>query len=213
MNVRTCIRRLHHLIVAAGLVALLGQCQPLPKPFAAAYKGDFSAVQIGPRAGLLVLPIAGTAELEAGSKLASAMATALRRHEVTASTGKGHRRSHSLWGSTAMTGNGRLRLTWRLHNAAGEETMTIVQEEKVRLIDWQQPNSALLAQLATNGASAIDRRLRREERGQGRRISLAPVTLGSVDGVPGRGGRHLANAMLTALDDAGVPLTEEPADD
>ena len=213
MNVRTCIRRLHHLIVAAGLVALLGQCQPLPKPFAAAYKGDFSAVQIGPRAGLLVLPIAGTAELEAGSKLASAMATALRRHEVTASTGKGHRRSHALWGSTAMTGNGRLRLTWRLHNAAGEETMTIVQEEKVRLIDWQQPNSALLAQLATNGASAIDRRLRREERGQGRRISLAPVTLGSVDGVPGRGGRHLANAMLTALDDAGVPLTEEPADD
>jgi hypothetical protein len=213
MNVKTSIRRIYYLIVAAGLLALLSQCQPVPKPFAAAQKGDFSAIQIGPRAGVLVLPIKGTAELEAGSRLAHAMAKALRLHEITASTGKSHRRSHLLRGSIDMTPDGQLRLIWRLYNAAGEETMTVVQEETVRPIDWQQPNSALLARLADNGAAAIDRRLRREERGQGRRISLAPVALGPMDGVPGQGGRYLASAMQTALADAGVPLSEQPVDD
>ncbi len=213
MKEKNSFRRAYVLIAAFGLLTLLSQCQPVPKPFAAAHKGDFRAIQIGPRAGMLVLPIAGTAEPDAGGRLANAMAKALRLHEVTASTGKGHRRSHSLRGSAAMTPNGQLRLTWRLHNAAGEESMTIVQQETVRPIDWQQPNSALLTRLAGNGAAAIDRRLRRAERGQGRRISLAPITLGPMDGVPGRGGRHLANAMRTALDDAGVPLSQEPVDD
>ena len=213
MNAKTSIDRLHYLIVAFGLLALLGQCQPVPKPFAAAHKGDFSAIQIGPRAGILVLPITGTAEPDASGRLANAMAKALRLHEVTATTGKGHRRGHLLRGSTTMTSSGLLRLNWRLHNAAGEEIMTTVQEEPVTPIAWQQPNSDLLARLARNGADAIDQRLRREERHQGRRISLATVSLGPVDGVPGQGGRHLAAAMQAALAKAGVPLSEETVDD
>jgi len=70
-----------------------------------------------------------------------------------------------------------------------------------------------LARLASKGADAVDHQLRRRERGQGRRIALAPVTMGPVDGVPGLGGRKLAAAMATALADAGVPLADEPSDD
>ncbi len=213
MNMITSARRICCLIFAVGLSALLGQCQPVPRPFAAAHKGDFSAIQIGPRAGMVVLPVTGAVAADVGGKLAAATARALRRREVTASTNHGHRGSHRLSGSAALESNGRLRLTWRLRTPEDLETMTLTQEDTVAPAAWRQGEGALLARLAGRAAEAIDLRLRRQERGEGRRIALAPVTMGPVDGVPGRGGGQLAEAMRTALAKAGVPLSRQPADD
>ncbi len=211
MNSSAC--RIFRLLAAVGILALFGQCQPVPKPFAAANKGDFSAIQIGPRAGMVVLPVTGTASPEVGGKLAAATARALRRREVTASTNHGHRGSHRMQGSAVLEPTGLLRLTWRLHTPGNVETMVLMQEDMVAPAAWRQGDAALLARLAGTAADAIDLRLRRQERGEGRRIALAPVTMGSMDGVPGQGGGELARAMRIALAEAGVSLLPEPSND
>jgi hypothetical protein len=213
MKMITSVRRIFCLVCAVGLLVLLGQCQPVPRPFAAAHKGDFSAIQIGPRAGMVVLPVTGAVGADVGDRLAAATAEALRRREITASTNHGHRGSHRLQGSAVLELDGRLRLTWRLHTPGDVETMSLNQEEKVVPAIWWQGDGALLTRLATKAADAIDLRLRRQERGEGRRIALAPLTMGPVDGVPGQGGGQLAKAMRIALAKVGVPLSRRPVED
>ncbi len=202
-----------YLSLCLGLVLLLSACQPPPRPFAAAHKGDFSAIQLGPRAGLIVAPVTGDIPKRVGVALAEAMAAALRRREVTAGTAPGHRRSHHLRGEAVRLSDQRLAMTWRLFTPEDGETLTVAQEAEISAQAWQRGEAGLLARLASKGADAVDHQLRRRERGQGRRIALAPVTMGPVDGVPGLGGRKLAAAMATALADAGVPLADEPSDD
>lgn len=202
-----------YLSLCLGLVLLLSACQPPPRPFATAHKGDFSATQLGPRAGLIVAPVTGDIPKRVGVALAEAMAAALRRREVTAGTAAGHRRSHHLRGEAVRLSDQRLAMTWRLFTPEDGETLTVAQEAEISAQAWQRGEAGLLARLASKGADAVDHQLRRRERGQGRRIALAPVTMGPVDGVPGLGGRKLAAAMATALADAGVPLADEPSDD
>ena len=131
MNVKTSARYICLPAVAIGLLALLGQCQPVPRPFAPDHKGDFSAIQIGPRAGMIVSPITGAVGEAVGTKLAAAMARALRQREITASTNPGHRGSHRLQGVAALGPVGLLRLTWRLRTPADVETLTVIQDEVV----------------------------------------------------------------------------------
>ena len=202
-----------HSAVLLALVLLFVQCQPVPKPFAATGKGDFSAIQLGPRAGMLVLRIAGDIGVDHGTALSAALAQSLRRREVTASTTTGHRRSHILAGRATLISPEALQLTWRLTNAAGGETLSLTQNEVIAPDAWRRGEGKLLRRLAGNAAEAIDRRLRRGERSQGRRIALAPVTMGPLDGIPGRGGGPLAEAMRAALAEVGVPLSDHPGDD
>jgi hypothetical protein len=215
MNTSTqpCKSKLPAVILAGGLLLLLGQCQPVPKPFAAVHKGDFSAIQIGPRAGMTVLPVAGEVANSTGRNLAAAMAAALRRREVTASTAQGHRRGHRLRGEAVLISDDQLRLTWRLSGPDNAETLVLTQTEEISPQAWRRGDAALLQRLAGKAAEALDGRLRRLERGRGRRIALASVTLGPLDGVPGAGAEALAAAMRAALADAGVPLSDEPPDD
>ncbi len=201
------------LYLCLGLVLLLSACQPPPRPFAAANKGDFSAIQLGARAGLIVAPVTGDIPKRVGVTLAEAMAAALRRREVTAGNAPGHRLSHQLRGEAVRLSDQRLAMTWRLFTPEDGETLTVAQEAEISAQAWQRGEAGLLARLASKGADAVDQQLRRRERGQGRRIAQAPVTMGPVDGVPGLGGRKLAAAMATALTDAGVPLADEPSDD
>ncbi|MBT4488050.1 MAG: hypothetical protein HOK30_13905 [Rhodospirillaceae bacterium] len=210
---KTSARRIICFALALGLVSLLGQCQPVPKPFASLNKGDFSTIQIGPRAGVIVLPITGDLPEGVAVNLAEAMAKALRRREVTASTGQGHSRSHYLWCEADLISRDRLQLSWRLTGSEHYETLTVTQTEEISSKAWLRGDDALLQSLAGKAADQVDRQLRRRERGQGRRIAFAPVTIGPVDGVPGQGGRKLAAAMQAALADAGVPLSDSPLDD
>ena len=207
------VRRIFCFAFTVGLLALLGQCQPVPRPFAVAHEGDFSSIQIGPRAGMLVLPVTGAAGADMGGRLAAATARALRRREVTASTNYGDRGSHRLQGHAVLEPDGLLRLTWRLRTPGDVETMRLTQADMVAPAAWRRGDGVLLERLAGRAADAIDLRLRRQERGEGRRIALAPLTMGPVDGVPGQGGGELAGAMRTALAKAGVLLSRQPADD
>lgn len=106
-----------------------------------------------------------------------------------------------------------MQLTWRLSRSDHTEALAITQMEDISPGAWQRGDNALLERLAGKGAAALDRRLRRLERGRGRRDALASVTLGPLDGVPDQGGRELALAMRAALADAGVPLSDDPVDD
>ncbi|MBT3332547.1 MAG: hypothetical protein HN394_13645 [Rhodospirillaceae bacterium] len=210
---KTSTRRPLFLSLIISLALLLGQCQPVPKPFAASHKGDFSAIQIGPRAGLIIEPIAGMADAAFAQAMAQAMAGALGRRDITASTGKGHRRSHRLRGEVALSPTGQLRLTWHLATAEKAEILTATVTEKVDPAKWRRGDAPLRQRLAEKSADAIDQELRHMERGQGRRIALAAVTLGPMDGIPGRGSDDLAKAMTAALTKAGVPLADSPRDD
>lgn len=201
-----------YLAIGVGLLLSLGQCQPVPKPFASEHKGNFSAILIGPRAGIVVSPIAGRIPGDVARKLADAMARALRGREITASTTHGHSRSHRLLGTATLIAYDQLRLAWRLTTTDNTETLAVTLTEEIAPKAWQEADHALLQRLAENGADAVDRNLRQQERGRGRRIALAPVTLGPLDGIPG-GGAELAMAMRDALMDAGVPVSDNPTDD
>jgi len=141
------------------------------------------------------------------------MAAALRQREITAATAHGHRRSHHLRGEAAWLSTQQLRLTWRLFGPDGTQALTFDQDTATPPAAWQNGDPALLARLANVAADTVDRRLRGQERGQGRRIALASVTMGPVDGVPGPGGRQLAAAMHAALRAAGVPMSDDAKDD
>lgn len=213
MKLNTSARRPLFLSLIVSLALLLGQCQPVPKPFASSHKGDFSAIQIGPRAGMIIQSIEGMPDEAFTQDMAQYMAKALGRRDITASTGKGHRRSHRLQGDVTLSPAGQLRLTWHLASAEKTEILTATIVEKIDPAKWRQGDKVLFQRLSEASADAIDQELRRMERGQGRRIAYAAVTLGPIDGVPGRGGDDLVQAMSAALSKAGVPLADVPRDD
>ncbi len=213
MTVKTSIHPFKILLPVLGLMFLLTQCQPVPRPFAALQKGDFSAVQLGPRAGVVVMPLTGELPDGVGPGLAEAMADALRAREITASTGRGHRRSHRLHGEVKLASKDELEFEWRLQRPDKTVALSLTRKEGISQVGWWEGDAQLIKRLANSAADAIDLQLRRQERGEGRRNALAPVTIGPVDGVPGDGGVRLAAAMREALADAGVPLSESPLED
>jgi hypothetical protein len=194
----------------------LAQCQPAPRPFAQAHRADFAGVEVAPRAGLVVRPVAGLANPDSATTLAELLAKELRRREITASTGPGHRRSHHLRGEISARPTGAemvLDIVWQVAAADGGETGRFRHRDSVQAAVWRSGDDALLQRLARDGAVVIDRGLRRVERELGRPNALAGVTMGPVDGVPGVDGPRLAAAMRHALSEAGAPLLPEPADD
>ena len=195
-----------------GLALLLAAaCQPVPQPFAPAHKAGPGGpnLVLSPRVGLVVRPPDGLADAAAAARVAEHLAEALRRHDFTASTRPGHRGSAVLSGRLV---DGKT-LEWRMVDASGVLHAESRQPLDAALGPPEGYDDALWRSLADATAMALDRAERDLEQGSDRRVELAAVEVGPIDGAPGNGRQALAAELRRALRDAGVPSPDGEAED
>lgn len=205
-DVRTRLRLLP-LVALSVVFAIAAACQPVPRPFAPAAKvnpGDNGLV-LSPRAGLVVRPPQGLPQPLAG-ELSSRLVSALRHHDITAMTGKGHRAAAVLNGQWSDDS-----VEWEIVEADGTIAVQLLQPLQA---DRGPPESYAEEDwfgLANTAADMLDMALREVEQGSTRRMSFAAVRLGPIDGAPGNGRLALAAELRRSLRDAGVtvPASED----
>ncbi len=203
-------------LAALGALLLLAGCQPLPHPFAHDVPHPSAATEIltpPDSVGVIVESVAGAPE-PAAHDLAEAMATALQKQDVPASTSVGNRDSFRLSGhATAKpVGNSDVLVTvsWELREASG---LTRSRQDAALTLPvnvWHHGGGAL-AVLASQSAPFFAKSV--ESTGPAPSAdSDMVVAVRSVTGAPGDGGQSLTRAMADALRRAHVALVETPED-
>ena len=177
-----------HLI---GVLALLAGCGALPRPFQpeSMVVGADPVARLGPRASLMVAPIAGLPPEPARGQ-AEAVARELRRRDVVASSRAGGRASWLL----QVESLGPERYRWRLIDPQGREEAA------------GGPVAGNAAQLAT----AVDQAMEGLGGAPGRQRQ--GVRLLAVEGLPAEADRVLRLAMKAELRRLGIPVVEEGED-
>ena len=200
--------------VAVALLMLLAACQPLPHPFADDIPPPHSPILTPPDSvGVLVEPIAG-APAPAAQALASAMATALQKEDVPASTQARNRGSYRLAGKASATGNGatlEISILWEMLAPDGKSLSRQESRQTVDAVDWREGSKALTAALAQQAAPTLAKLVQT--------TAPAPLPDGNpliavlaVTGAPGDGAKSLARAMEDALRRSNLALAEKPGD-
>jgi hypothetical protein len=200
------------LAVAAAL--LLAACQPMPKPFQPADKrapGQL-AVEISPRAGLVIADISGLADDNEAQHLREELGKALRRRDIVASTGTGHSGSHWLYGDVAVDA-GQVDASWSILAPDGRVIEEIAFQS--RLAGWKAGGDGgdPAKEIAAETARRIDAALRRREGDDRQFLELPPVSLAAITGVPEHGQNALAGAMVRSLAALGLRVDADPAAD
>ena len=190
------------------LSLFLAACQPVPHPFEDADRLPTTpALRPPDSAGIMVLPVAGAPQ-PASERLAAAMAAALLKADIPASTGPMHRGSYHL-GATVKTeplDAGRLAITvdWLLTSAGGETVGRQSSRRETQSALWQTGDAALADALAGEAAPGLANLV----------FGDAPLpsavdpllAVGSVTGAPGDGGEALARAIDAALRHANIDI-------
>ena len=202
------------LVVLAAILLLLGACQPLPHPFADDIPPPHSPILTPPDSvGILVEPVTGAPE-PAAHDLAAAMATALQKEDVPASTQARNRGSYRLAGkaSANAAGGGTIEVSirWEMVAPDGKTVSSREARQTIATADWQQGGKGLSA-LAEQAAPALAKLVQTTApsplQGTDPLIAVEPVT-----GAPGDGGRSLARAMEDALRRSNLALVQKPED-
>lgn len=201
------------LVVFVALL-LLAACQPLPHPFADDMPPPNSPILTPPDSvGILVEPVAGAPE-PAAHDLAAAMALALQKEDVPASTQARNRGSYRLSGkaSASDTGGKTLQIVvlWQMMAPDGRTLSSQESRQLLAEADWQQGGKAvteLARQSAPTLAKVVQTTAPSPLLGSDPLIAVQPVT-----GAPGDGSRSLARAMADALKRANLALAEKPED-
>jgi hypothetical protein len=192
-------------------------CQPLPQPFKPLDKEDNPLLQLDGAAGVLVLPVAG-APGAVTTRLAEAMAEALGRTDMPASTRAVNAESHQLHGRIAVLvedeSRATIELEWRLVGPDGRELGGDIRREIVARDQWYRADPQLMRRLAQPSARPLAALVQGEPPPlppltgvvRARRITVAPV-----DGAPGDGRTALQRALAEVLRQSG--LTVVPAFD
>lgn len=198
------------LLVAAAILLALTACGEVPHPF----EDD----KLGPHADLLAIPDAPGVVVEtvegvpvgAGTILAEAMAEALRRHEVLASTAPGNARSYHLQGLAEASADG-VELHWSMRDAAGVEIGTDTQHIALSvdgLPDGQAPQvTAALGTAAGTAAPELAELI--ENQAPKEREPSRHLLVRDVEGAPGDGSKALKRALLFLLKRDGTVLTDD----
>jgi len=174
------------LLAAASLA--IAACQPVPQPFRPDAKPaeTGSLHDRGPRAGLIVPPVAGLPG-NRGQRLADAMADALRAEDVAASSRAVHRQAWLLQGLGEGGG-----VLWRLVDPRG----------------LNRGERRLAAEVDRAAIGALLDLIAATESSLGARLPALSVAPGS--GAPGDGDTALAEAMRRALTALGVEVHAGP---
>jgi hypothetical protein len=199
-------------VCCAGAL-LLAACQPLPHPLAEdAPAADAPIMTLKDSTGIVVQPVGGAAA-PLDSRLAEAMADALRNADVPASTQASNRGSYVLSGTATerpLSGDrGTIALHWELRGPDGAPAGTYDQATESSLGRWHDGDPALVKELVGAAAPAIAEMLQEEGAvgvDTGQRVAVPLVA-----GAPGDGPRSLARAMQVALRQANVAVADSPA--
>jgi hypothetical protein len=202
--------RIRYRLVAAAALLVLNACGEVPHPF----EDD----KLGPHADLLAIPDAPGVVVEtvegvpagAGTILAEAMAEALRRHEVLASTAPGNARSFHLQGLAEASANG-VELHWSMRNAAGIEIGSDSQHIAVPLGEFPDDQAPQVTAALGAAASAAAPELAEliENQAPKEREPSRHLLVRDVEGAPGDGSKSLKRALLFLLKRDGTALTDD----
>lgn len=182
-----------------GLVALVlllaAACQPVPHPFAHDGAPDTRLLELPDSAGIVVQPVDG-APPSTSAALGLAMADALRKANVPATTRSGNRASAWLHGRIVDDGRD-ARLIWDLSAADGKILGSVSRSiEGTPVAAWAAGDKDLMAAIAGNAAPAIAALVQEQAPGE---VRVPPVYVQPVEGAPGEGNGRLRAAMLLAL--------------
>jgi hypothetical protein len=200
------------------VAAVAGGCEQRPKPFAPENKAAIleSTFQASPRVGLLVDAVDGLNSDTEALRFRTMLAEALQGHDFTASAQSAHHRSARLTGYliwAAVSPNAtRVAGHWRVESADGEELLVTDHITDIPLPLARAQDGSALPQIAADAATTIDLGLNRQENETNRRLALAPVSIGTIDGLPEHDSRSLNRALVQALSSAGIPVTAIPPD-
>jgi hypothetical protein len=140
-----------------AVVVAVGACQPLPHPFADD-RPPASLLRVRDSAGISIAPIEGGPPA-AASKLGTAVASALIKHDIPASDRTTNLTSYLLYGRVEAqrprSGQETVAAHWQLQDAAGR----LVGERTTRLEapvkTWETGADAVIARLAEASAAEI----------------------------------------------------------
>jgi hypothetical protein len=202
------VRRLAAFLIAALIgAALLGGCQPLPHPFADDWP-PAELLRIRDSAGISVAPIAGGPKAMT-TKLGSAVASALLKHDIPASDKTTSLGSYLLYGRLAQSlaehGSAKVTAYWRLYTAGGKPIGDRKVDVEAPVKEWEAAAGPPIERLAAASAAAIaplieDKMPMPEaaasaDQDAGRlRVAVEPLS-----GAPGDGDKSLAAAVRTVL--------------
>jgi hypothetical protein len=197
--------------VAAAL--WLAACQPLPHPFADDVPPP-GLLNVRDSISLSVAPVEGEPR-EAASLLAAAVAKALRKHGIAASSRTASVDSDELLGRLAAEpgADGRIAVTaqWRLTDAAGHRLGESASRIEAPAGEWVDGRGGAVARLAAASADKLailflgnPLSAPREAKPARPRIELA-----GIKGAPGDGDKSLATAVAFILKSQGVTIVAD----
>lgn len=209
-------RRLRRLGVVAALIAAAiwpVACQEPPKPFQSLDPARDQPLSVPAIAtGVLVRAVAGAPKPAA---FADAMAAALTRRDIPATTGPANLRSWLLIGAvTAAPARGAgalvdLSLRWDLADATGRARAQVDRAARVAAKDWAAAAPALLQRLADDAAGELATKFI-DDNAPG--VTRQPLTVHSVTGAPGDGNVSLRRALESALGRRGFRMNRDIVD-
>ena len=207
------------LCVSLVWAAVIGGCQPLPRPFqpenkAASLEGH---LEPGPWADLAVAGPSGLSRRHS-ERLATLVAAALRDLGVVATVATSERRRYRLRGRIDREADPpadapTVVLRWSLVNPEGDVVGTVIQREILAPPAWRALTEATLASFAARAAPRIERMLGAQGETPVPRRPFGPVVVYRVDGAPGDGATALRYEMRKALRARGILVVEDIADD
>ena len=198
--------------MAAGSALLLAACQPLPHPFADDVPPP-GLLDVHDSVSLSVAPVKGEPKAVAG-RLAAAVAEALRKHGIAASSRTASVSGDELAGTleTAAGTAGGVAVTarWRLTDAAGRALGGSASRVEAPAQEWRDGSGGAVARLAAASADKLAILF------LGRPPPSAPpaaskprqprLAFAGVKGAPGDGGQALASAIAFLLQSQGVEI-------
>jgi hypothetical protein len=163
-------------------------------------------------AGILILPVTGALPPAAAASAGAAMADALQKADVPASTTASNKGSYHLAGNatafTAGDGDIAVIVTWNLYDAEGKKLGSAEGNASGSADAWRQGGGDLAQALANTAAPRISALV--ESGLPLPKGNINPViTLSPVTGAPGDGDASLARAMGAALQRVKIDLAED----
>lgn len=213
---------LSRLAVLLVWTAVIGACQPLPRPFQPEGKTASldGYLEPGPWAGLVVASPSGLSQRRS-ERIAALVAETLRDRGIAATVEASERRRYRLHGHVerkeepfSAPGDARtVVLRWSLVDLEGDVVGAVTQHETVAAPAWRDLAEATLRSFAVRAAPRIECMI------DGHGASPTPfrpfgaVVVHGVDGAPGDGAVALLGGMQRALCLRRVPVVESITDD
>jgi hypothetical protein len=204
--------RFASILVLLFLAACNGSGAQAPSPDMG--KSNGPALTPPDSAGILILPVTGALPPNAAANAANAMADALQKADVPASTAASNKGSYRLSGNatafTAGDGNVAVIVAWTLYDFEGKKLGSAEGNAAGSADAWRQGGGDLAQALANSAApqivSLVESGVPLPKGNLNPVIALKPVT-----GAPGDGDASLARAMGAALQRANIALAGELA--